>query len=87
MNFPAIWEFLTLVSEGGKRRETSTLLVFVQDAQVMLCLNDRQEGRSAFQGGPTLREAMVALEERLALGSTEWRYRRDGFSGTRRKLS
>jgi hypothetical protein len=87
MNFPAIWEFLSLSSDGGKRRETSTLLVFVQDGQVLVCLNDRQEGRSTFQGAPTLREAMVALEERLSLGGVEWRYRRDGVSGSRRKLS
>lgn len=74
-DFPAIWEFMTLTVDEGARRETSTLLLFVQDGRMTICLNDRQRGRSVFQSAPTLREAMVCLDEALTSGSAEWRYR------------
>lgn len=72
--FPAVWEYLAVsVWDDGSARETATLLLFCEDGQVKVCLNDREAQRSAWASGRTLDDALEALEGGLEEGSTSWR--------------
>jgi hypothetical protein len=71
---PALWEYLTSTKyPDGGARQTSTLLLFVEDGVWKACLKDRDTGRSLWiaSGSPT--EAMTDLELTLAAGDAEWR--------------
>lgn len=71
---PALWEYMTLDEfEPGQPRETSMLMVFVEDNRFKACLQDRQEGRSLWATSPTLEGALEALEAHLAAGTGDWR--------------
>lgn len=80
-HFPALAEYLTatVVGETSQRR-TATLLLFAEDGVFKLALNDRQESLSAWASGPTVREAIEALEASLQAGEASWR--RSQGSGT-----
>jgi len=72
--FPALAEYLTAVAIGEDRqRKTATLLLFAEDGVFKICLNDRQEALSAWASGPTVQEAIEALEASLEAGEAAWR--------------
>lgn len=72
--YPAIWEYLTLlVWEGGKKRQPSTLSVFVEDGVIKVALNDRDLARSCYVSGASLEDALGALEKALESGEEGWR--------------
>lgn len=72
--YPALWEYLTVTKfDDGTERQTSTLLVFSDGDEFRGCLNDRQEERSCWAVGVSFMGLIVALEERLASGTAEWR--------------
>lgn len=74
---PATWEHLSETAwPSGKPRVTSTLLVFVEDGLVKLCLRDRATGRVGWVSGRTLTDALNSLETSLASDSLEWRRER-----------
>lgn len=74
LEYPALSEYLSVTEwEEGKPRETSTLLLFVEDGRWVVCLNDRAEGRSVFVSGPTFKAVLASLEEGLQEGSLQWR--------------
>lgn len=71
---PALWEHLSeCVWESGQPRVTSTLMVFVEDGLVKLCLHDRASARSSWVSGKTLSGALGVLETQLEQHSVEWR--------------
>jgi len=71
---PALWEYLTLHRwEDGRDRRTSTLLLFVDQGSVKVCLNDRDAEASLWVAGRGLEEVLEALETTLRSGSGEWR--------------
>lgn len=84
---PELWSHLADEQyEDGSPRERSTLMVFVEDGLVKLCLNDRDQNRTAWISALTLQEAMGALEKGLAGGRLDWRVKRpQGGSGRSRK--
>lgn len=59
--------------DDGSKRETSTLTVFAEHGRIKLCLNDRENGRSAWVSGRTLEDALAGLEADLAGGEADWR--------------
>jgi hypothetical protein len=72
--YPALWEHLTESAwESGQVRITSTLMIFVEDGLVKLCLHDRSFGRTAWVAKPSLTAALESLEEGLEGDSVEWR--------------
>lgn len=72
--FPVTWEWLTSEQyDDGSTRETSTLLIFVEDGSVKLCFNDRGGDRKLWASGRDALAALTALEGMLAAGTGEWR--------------
>lgn len=72
--YPALSEYLTTpVWEDGKARITATLLLFVEDGMVKICVNDRANERSLWRAGETVEDALRAIETGLAGGTTGWR--------------
>lgn len=73
-NFPALYEFLTVTRwEDGGERQVATLLVFVEDGSWRVCLNDREQARTAWSAGQSLWVAVQELECGLASGTQSWR--------------
>ncbi len=71
---PVLWEYLSSEQwEDGSARLTSTLLVFVEEGRVKVCLNDRAAQRKGWVTGVTPEAAFTALEASLAAGNIEWR--------------
>lgn len=78
-SYPGLWEHLTETAwPSGKSRMTSTLLIFVEEGLVKLCLNDRSATRTAWVSGRTLTEALEHLNSGIEGDSLEWRRARYG---------
>lgn len=76
-SLPALMEYLTSATwPEGDARETSTLLVFVEEGRFKGVLNDREQARSLWASSPSLAGLLEALEGMLASGSAEWREQR-----------
>lgn len=72
--FPTVRDYLRDTSyEDGTPRVTATLLCFVEDGLVKLCLSDRAEGRALWMTGDTVEAACTSLEAALASGRADWR--------------
>lgn len=72
--YAAIMEYLTADKwPEGEERQVSTLLVFSEDGIFKVCLNDRDMGRSLWVSGPSIPDALEALESTLRHGGGEWR--------------
>jgi len=76
-DFPEFYEHLTATAyEDGGARVTSTLLIFVDNGVLKLCLNDRDNGRSAFFTATDLMSAIHAMESALRENTVDWRSKR-----------
>jgi hypothetical protein len=62
--------------DDGSRRETSTLMLLVEDGWLKACLNDRALGCSLWVTGDSLAAVLDALEGHLEAGDGEWRIRK-----------
>lgn len=70
----AVMEYMTAREwPDGEERETSTLLLFVEDGVFKACLNDRENERGLWATSETLRGSIEALEARLRGGKADWR--------------
>lgn len=69
--------------DDGSSRRTSTLLVFVEDGVIKVCLNDRENGRSAWASGKTLRSALQSLNDSVRDDVAEWKGSRATGPGNR----
>lgn len=79
---PALWEYISECQwESGQPRVTSTLMLFVEEGLVKLCLHDRAAARSAWVSGRSWTSSLGSLEQVLAGGSVEWR--KDRLQGKR----
>lgn len=77
-DFEKEWPYLSAfladtVWDDGTQRETGTLLIFVQEGYLKVCLNDRAANRSAFVTGPTINMLFDACEAGLEGDSLDWR--------------
>jgi hypothetical protein len=59
--------------EDGKPRELSRLSIQLTGSGVSISLTDPDERVTAFTDGPTIEEALEALETALATGKDPWR--------------
>lgn len=70
--------------DDGAPRETSTLMLLVEDGCLKACLNDRAMQRSLWVAAGGLVAALDVLEGHLEEGSGEWRVKKP-FGATGRK--
>lgn len=74
VSFPALMEFITTVAyDDGKLRQSPTLTVFYDAPYVKVCLNDRDQGLTAWVAAAGLWGALSALNTGLATDGLEWR--------------
>lgn len=72
--WPALFEWMTTDTwEDGVERETSTLLVFVEDGLWKGCFSDRDGSRRLWVSGATLGSMLGALDASLRSGEGDWR--------------
>jgi len=72
--YPSLWEFLTAQQWGnGDRRDTGTLLVFVEGPVVKACVKDKDASAVAFVSARTLKELLQAVDKGLESGGLDWR--------------
>jgi len=72
--YPTITEMLYATSYEDKTlRQTSTLLIFCDNGVLRICLNDRDNQRSAFVTGETVEGTLLKLEDQLATQTVEWK--------------
>jgi hypothetical protein len=84
--YPALWEYLSCDKwEDGTVRETATLLFFVDQERLSVCLTDRSGDRVAFNSGTTWGGLLAELEANLEDDSLEWRPRKHGSGGKSRR--
>lgn len=77
--FPTLLEYLTQTTwDDGSPRQTSTLLIFVDDGVLKACLNDRACERALWVASGTLSGAIAELDESLADPHAPWRASRPG---------
>jgi len=69
----------------GGARQTSTLLLFVEHGVVKVCLNDRDQGCSAWASGSSVGDCLEALEMGLQADSLQWRVSGPRKGGNRQK--
>lgn len=75
--YPTVWSYLSdAVYEDGSSRQTSSLVVFVEDGLVKVCLSDRDQERSAFAAGSCLLDALEAINVGLETNAIQWRRQR-----------
>jgi len=85
-NFPTIYDYLTCIQyTGGEARVPSTLLAFVEDGMWKMCLNDRDNARSAWSAGRSAIECLKSLESSLEAATVEWRRSAGAGKGKPRK--
>lgn len=71
---PAIYTMLVAEEyPDGGRRATSTVTFFCEAGVAKVCLNDRDQGLTAWASGVTPGEALEALEKGLDGDSLAWR--------------
>jgi len=84
-SLPALTEYLTATKyDGGQGRVTSTLLLFLENGVLRLCLNDRDNNRSTFMSGETVDMALHALDAALSSDTADWRTRSNHRTGEAR---
>jgi hypothetical protein len=71
----------------GATRLTATLLMFVEDGVVKVCLNDRDQGCAAWASGASLCDCLEALEAGLQGDSLQWRASGARKGGNKQKRS
>jgi hypothetical protein len=82
---PNLCEYLiTTQYEDGTTRQTSTLLIFVDEGVLKLCLNDREVGRTCFVTAETFEAALKALDSGLKDDTVDWRTKRQMMNGNQR---
>jgi len=73
-NYPALYEYLTSTTyPDGSKRETSTILVFVDDGQLKVCLNDRETSLMLWSSGESFEESLLVMDELLRSDNPPWR--------------
>jgi hypothetical protein len=74
-SYPALWEHMTTNEWPDTKgaRDTSTVTIFVDRDSVSACCSDRATDRTCWAQGATVKEALRALEKRVAEGGTNWR--------------
>jgi len=73
-NFPPVWEFVSVSTwPDGSQRKTGTILLFLDEGSLKVCLKDPNGPRTSFVTGPDPDTLFLAVEEGLATDSLHWR--------------
>jgi len=73
--YPALHDYLTLgTGTDGLARRTSTLTLFAELGSWKCYLNERDAGASLCATGPSVQDALSALEAMLEAENTPWRF-------------
>lgn len=73
---PALAEYLTLIWDGQRRRQTCTLLLMADEGMWKGCLSDRDHDLVLWASAATLAGVYASLEASLASGDARWREKR-----------
>lgn len=88
---PHLHEYMTSTRyEDGAARQTSSVLIFVQDGLWKAMLKDRDANETLWATGDTMAAAVASLDAMLGSGKGEWRAERPregGGSASRRRAS
>jgi hypothetical protein len=80
-SYPLLWQFLAANQyEDGESRATGTMLIFVEQGKVKLCLADRECNDVAFVTGSSVDELLKKANEGLRTQELDWRPSRRSFS-------
>jgi hypothetical protein len=72
--YPCLWEHVTRSKyPDGSARVLSTLMLFCDSGVIKACLNDRDQGLTAWASGCSWRACLLALEAGLANDTLDWR--------------
>jgi len=72
--FPTLWDHLTQTTwDDGTPRETSSLLLFVQDGMLKAMLRDREAGQCLWTAGVSVATVMFQLDTALSDPNAEWK--------------
>jgi len=83
-DFPTLNDYLTNRSwADGSARITSTLLVFIENDVLKVCINDRDNARSCFVSDATFTGLLEKIELGLKAESLDWRMNRSARSDGR----
>lgn len=73
--YPAVHDYLTAMRDDtGATRRTSTLTIFAEQGSWKCFLNERTLNASLCATGPTIKDAVAALEIMLEAEDTPWRW-------------
>lgn len=72
---PTLWEHLTATTwpEDGSPRETSSLLVFVQDGTLKAMVRDKNHNACLWVAAQSLTSLLCVLEQQLSDPAADWR--------------
>lgn len=74
---PTVCAFVTQDRfDDGGYRQTSTLLFFLDQGSLKVCLSDRQGSRSLFRSANSIEGCLDALEQALSDGTADWKAKR-----------
>jgi hypothetical protein len=83
-DYPYVWEYLTASAyDDGTPRQTATLTLFADGGVWSCALTDRQEDRTCWCSGLTLRALLLALEDRCQEAGS-WRAKKGQGKGGKR---
>jgi len=72
--YPNLSAFLSQQEwEDGSTRQTGTMIIFVQDGQLKMCISDRDGQKNAFITAPTLQLLYDLAEMGLDDNALDWR--------------
>lgn len=72
--FPTLWEFLTHTTwADASRRQTGTILLFVDSGTFKACLKDKNGSRVCFVSGNGVDDVLLAVEHGLDQDTLDWR--------------
>lgn len=78
-SYPTLMSYLKDTSyDDARPRVTSTLLLFVEAGCLKICLNDRDNLRSAFFNYDTIESTFAGIEAALAADDVDWKSKGSG---------
>lgn len=73
-SYPNVLEYMSASRyDDGALRQTSTMVLCVDQGALKACLNDRDRARSLWASGASLEDVLRDLEEDLSSGTGAWR--------------
>jgi len=79
VTYPALYEFLSVDCwPDGEPRDCGSLILFVEEGLLKVCLSDRAQDMVAFRSGCDLADCLSSIDSGLQDGSLDWRQGKRG---------